>query len=558
MKFSSQAIQTAALGLLVGSSSAFGIARSKYLRDLELARLYGLDPDAVLNDPGKTRANFLSSSDDGKPKGEFTEIPLDHHDKKSKKYKNRFFVDETEYKPGGPVFIFDCGEGDCQNYADFYLVNETSFFKQMVKEWHGIGVAWEHRYYGQSLPVPVDVDTKAKDLKYLNTEQALADLPYFAKSFKRKAFPDQDLTPKSTPWIIVGGSYPGMRAAFSRDQYPETFHAAFASSAPVQAQVDMSAYYQQAYRGLVAYGYENCTKDVHAAYTYIDRQLKNKKTAADIKELFLGKEARDATNGDFTAAIGTVFWDWQSAGPGTGETGAGHFCDWLETDPITGSKATKEGFAHKKGAKALAERYAAYKPLAKLANANFNTNCRGTDKSKPTECDLGKRYSDPAMISWSWQYCTEWGYYQTKNWEPHNLLSKYQTLEYQQHVCNRQFPDGVKSGDLPRRPKTVQTNRKNKGWHMRPSNTYFSAGQYDPWTTLSVLSTEHFAPHGIEVSSEIPACGKSTGRKKIFGTVIPNAQHCYDFRTYFKGGDASRKLFRDALKKWIPCFKKSD
>ena len=348
-----------------------------------------------------------------------------------------------------------------------------------------------------------------------------------------------------------------MRAAFSRDQYPQTFHAAFASSAPVQAQIDMSAYYEQVYRGLVAYGYGNCTRDIHAAYTYIDRQLRRHRTAANIKELFFGKEARHATNGDFTAALGTIFWTWQSAGPGTGETGVSSFCDWLETDPETGATAPAEGFARKKGAKAMAERFAAYPALAKLANANFNTNCRGTDAEKPTGCDLGKRFEDPVMISWTWQYCTEWGYYQVKNWEPNSILSRYQTLRYQQEVCNRQFPDGVKNGLLPRRPRTFETNLKNKGWYMRPSNVYFSAGQYDPWTTLSVLSTEHFAPRGVKVSSEIPECGVSTGRDTIFGSLIPNAEHCYDFKTPFKGGDASRKLFKDALHKWLPCFEKS-
>lgn len=63
-------------------------------------------------------------------------------------------------------------------------------------------------------------------LKYLTTEQALADIPYFAANFSRLNHPDFDLTPRGTPWIMIGGSYPGIRAAITRNKYPDTIFAA--------------------------------------------------------------------------------------------------------------------------------------------------------------------------------------------------------------------------------------------------------------------------------------------------------------------------------------------
>lgn len=82
---------------------------------------------------------------------------------------------------------------------------------------------------------------------------------------------------------MVGGSYPGARAAFTRNKYPDTIYAAYASSATVHAQVNLSEYYDQVYRGMIAHGYASCVKDIQAALEYIDDQLSNDETASAIK-----------------------------------------------------------------------------------------------------------------------------------------------------------------------------------------------------------------------------------------------------------------------------------
>ena len=38
------------------------------------------------------------------------DMPLDHFTTDKRTFKNRFFVNDTYYKPGGPVFFFDNGE----------------------------------------------------------------------------------------------------------------------------------------------------------------------------------------------------------------------------------------------------------------------------------------------------------------------------------------------------------------------------------------------------------------------------------------------------------------
>ena len=56
-----------------------------------------------------------------------------------------------------------------------------------------------------------------------------------------------------------------------RERNPETWFASWASSAPVEAQLDMSVYFNPMQQSMP----NNCTADVHAAVTYADGILLN-------------------------------------------------------------------------------------------------------------------------------------------------------------------------------------------------------------------------------------------------------------------------------------------
>jgi hypothetical protein len=422
----------------------------------------------------------------------------------------------------------------------------------------------------------MDNMTRPEWLQHLSNRQALADIPYFATNFTRDELPSQDLTPKGTPWVMIGGSYSGMRAAFSRNEYPDTIFAAFASSSPVQAQVDMSVYMEQIYRGMVANGYQNCAIDLHAAMTWIDSQLAQNGTAGDkVKQLFLGDGAEKNSNGDFSAAVGYVYGTFQAYGMAGGDMGLGALCDWIEQSPRMINRrqvgnqtlsaknqtaipevAPPSGLAPYITAKAVAERFAAWPQLAPLVNSYSGQNCKGTDATRPTSCELGLPLEDPDAISWTWQYCSQWGFFQGDNVGPHGLLSIFQTVGYNQEFCYRQFPDALDAGLLPSSPDVHGINQETGGWNIRPSNTYWSGGEFDPWRTLSPLSTETFMPVAVNFRQDVPQCNQQTTVHDIFGYVMPNAMHCFDFNMQFSPGATSRGYFTQALKKWFPCFEK--
>ena len=68
--------------------------------------------------------------------------------------------------------------------------------------------------------VSTQVNTTAEQWQYLTTEQALEDVVSFANSFPRRSnFTHRALHPSVTPWIWIGGSYPGVRGALMRVRY---------------------------------------------------------------------------------------------------------------------------------------------------------------------------------------------------------------------------------------------------------------------------------------------------------------------------------------------------
>lgn len=346
---------------------------------------------------------------------EYVELPIDNfakHKNQAYSYQgtffNRYWVSTSGYKTGGPVFVYDVGEADAEPNALFRLQNETSFFKQLVDQFGGIGIVWEHRFYGNSTPTPIDVNTPPEAFEFLTTEQSLADVDRFAKQFSRKSI-NATLTPDKTPWVFVGGSYPGMRAAFMRNMYPDTIYASWASSAPVQASVDQSFYFDPVWRGMNAKGFGNCTKDIQAAVRYMDKIMDtDKRGAAKLKQQFLGLGAEKNSHATFADALSTIFYVWQSYGVEGGASGLRRFCDYIETDPETQELAPEEGWAKSKGAKWMTDRWATYAPFVPNVNSYLETECSGS-LNTTGDCDLDRKFTDPAMISWTWQYCTQWG-----------------------------------------------------------------------------------------------------------------------------------------------------
>lgn len=110
-----------------------------------------------------------------------------------------------------------------------------------VADFRGLMLGLEHRYYGCHNASSCPTNVSKPDMKFLSSHQALEDL----KAFRDYAVAAFGLR-ADVAWILIGGSYPGMLAAFGRAMYPDRFAMAVASSAPVHAKFDMNEYWDTA------------------------------------------------------------------------------------------------------------------------------------------------------------------------------------------------------------------------------------------------------------------------------------------------------------------------
>ena len=189
-----------------------------------------------------------------------------------------------------------------------------------------------------------------------------------------------------------------------RNIYPDVIFASYASSAPVEAKVDLSEYNEQCYLGVNAYGFGNCTQDVKAVIAGVDAIMggTNASAATALKEQFLGiygndTDTADHTNAFFAQALTNDFpgfFQWYGIEDYEAGVGLRSFCDWMSTDPESNQTSGAEGWASTKGVEWSINQWASY-PGLYCADGY----CEGSDD----------QLSDPDDIAWMWQYCTQFG-----------------------------------------------------------------------------------------------------------------------------------------------------
>ncbi|PWW79017.1 hypothetical protein C7212DRAFT_356229 [Tuber magnatum] len=530
----------------------------------------------------------------------YVELPLNHGDPKSPKFRNRYWVDDAYYSPGGPVFFVDNGEADADGMEAYLRKGATG---SLAREFKGLLILWEHRFYGTSMPDMTSAMRFAPDgiaayLKYHTIEQALEDVAVFARQF---TFGNEIVSPGEVPWVFLGGSYPGARGAWMRARNPDIFHASLASSAVVQLQKNLWQYYRVVEETMAKTGYGNCTADIHNMTKWVDNAFDDQNGPA--VDQFLGKitgpedsnlwnffhfddspdpgEIWDNRRMNVRAAIGVIFRDFQYVGM-NGALKA--FCDGLQYfgDPTrveTDFRNANGIFAAHNTSAAIdiyTEVLAALWPKV-LNPTDYPPDGVKIDQIYNVDCASNQNTCKQIVTQWSWVYqtCVEFGGFQVANISrPTNLLPKFETLENELKDCKGWFGNAVAGG-----PNLDPINKNYGGWNMNPPNVFWSDGEIDPWRALTPNSIEDNAPKRPS-TTKIPSSGSTAGGDTFFGFVIKGGSHCADLGQYIGQGvsenrtsetpdttgvkvpagyvpeaDTAHSLFKDALRIWLPAFK---
>lgn len=179
---------------------------------------------------------------------------------------------------------------------------EKGLIAQLAQLTNGIAVVLEHRYYGASIPTE---DFSTESLRFLTTEQALADVAYFARNIVYPGLEDKSLTSEYVPYIAYGGSYAGAMVAFLRLIYPEVFFGALASSAVTEAIVDYWQYWEPIRRNAP----QDCVRTVENLTGVLDNLASNTTAIKDLETLF-GLEDLSYVD-DFANVLSYPLSTWQ-------------------------------------------------------------------------------------------------------------------------------------------------------------------------------------------------------------------------------------------------------
>ncbi|KAJ2516104.1 hypothetical protein H4217_004793 [Coemansia sp. RSA 1939] len=146
-------------------------------------------------------------------------------------------VNATFYRTGGPIYMSTAGETPLtRNDVD------NTYATELAAATGGMVVSVEHRFYGQSNPLP---DLSGNSLKYLTVDNVLEDFASVVRAIKANETATNSTViglpvsvASESPVIFVGGSYPGAVAAWMRAKYPDLVAGAWSSAAAVYGRLE--------------------------------------------------------------------------------------------------------------------------------------------------------------------------------------------------------------------------------------------------------------------------------------------------------------------------------
>jgi len=401
---------------------------------------------------------------------------------------------------GQPIFLVLGGEGPI---ADTY-VGDHFISGYWARIFGAMIVALEHRFYGDSMPT---TDSSTTNLTLLSAEQALADAVGF------RQYITESFQATTSKWIVFGGSYSGALSAWARSKYPHIFHGSFASSGPVNAVEDFYEYFDVVSASLGP----TCNSIIRKATQTIDGLLNTTDGRASLSKQFNTCKpiSTDLDATTFTEDIsdpicGVV--QYNKDNDGRQEVTIDQLCDIFingQSDPVS-----------------------AWVTAYQLIN--------GMDCIETTYTDMiNDLQPTSAGRCWTWQTCTEFGYYQTGELTTQPFSSRI-SLNFFKQICQDTF------GPMRTDPDTDWSNNNFGGLNLKTtvSNTFLGDGIIDPWHALAILPTVKGGTTGSELLPLNSAAYLINGTAHCADLYAPSPNDLNDLTN-------ARNLAFDLLSVWL-------
>ena len=400
----------------------------------------------------------------------FTQF-LDHFNPtEARIWQQRYFVNGEYYKKGGPVFLMIGGEGTAT--AKWMVEGQ---WIEYAKEFGALCFQVEHRFYGKSHPT---ADLSVKNLVYLTSEQALADLAYFVQIMNTTY-----KLPNNTKWIAFGGSYSGSLAAWLREKYPHLVHGAVSASGPLLAKIDFQEYYVVVENALREYS-EACVNAIVEANKQFHIMLRHPVGQQGLVKKFAlcdpidpGHTKRNDISNLYETIASNFAGIVQYNKDNRNNSAMANMtiesaCDIL-TNQKLGISIDRLAVLSNKILNATKEKCLDYmytKMIHKLRNVTW-----GSEEAE------GER-------QWMYQTCTEFGFFQTSTARP-NLFSETFPVDFFVQQCTDVF--GPKYNNHLLKAAVNRTNILYGALNLKVTNVVFVHGSVDPWHVLGITKSSN-------------------------------------------------------------------
>ncbi|XP_001868268.2 thymus-specific serine protease [Culex quinquefasciatus] len=410
------------------------------------------------------------------------------------------YMDNGEYyNPGGPLFIYVGGE---------WTINEGSLvrghFHDMARELGAYIFYTEHRYYGLSRPT---ANTRTDQMRFLNVDQALADLAHFVEEMRR-TIPGAE----NAKVIMAGGSYSATMVAWFRQKYPHLINGAWASSAPLLAKLDFTEYKEVVSESIRLVGGDACADRIQRAYAQVEALLEqgaydevaqefNLCASTDLTKT-LDKQNFLSSISDYFAGVVQYHWPGDIEG----------VCEVINDPNYTTDMEALAGWFTSGSTRCYD---ASYDSMISYYRSTDWTHGANTGAMRP----------------WFYQTCAEYGWYQTSGSENQIFGSGF-PVELYIRMCADLY-----DYKFPERLLHVNVARTNTIYgHMNPevTNVFFTQGQLDPWRPMGLQE---------DLNEHSPA------------VVIPLASHCADLSSISAADSpemrAAKERVFELIKMWL-------
>ncbi|KAJ0170644.1 hypothetical protein K1T71_014015 [Dendrolimus kikuchii] len=322
----------------------------------------------------------------------------------------------------------------------------------------------EHRYYGQTRPTN---DTTTSDLRFLNVDQALADLAEFITYVKSEDF--EYGIYRNAKVALVGCSYAGSMATWMRVAYPHLVDAAFSDSGPLHAQEDFPEYLEVITEALRVEGSQQCLTSVEQAMEQLVARLATASGPQQISQMF---NTCTTIQAQTPLDLATFFWF------GITETFA-YLVQYATPGdiPEACSVITNSSVSD---------------PVQRLANwitsQPWTSPCIESRYTEVVAAHTNTSYDSPEAVMrlWTYQTCVEYGWYQTTTSVRQPFLSSV-PLEYFHQMCKDFF--GLYFDEILLRSGIERTNLLFGGLTRLPDKVVSVAGGIDPWAPMGPKRT---------------------------------------------------------------------